>query len=333
MKRKLFILTVVALFIGALAGACSKENNFILDEWLEISQDRSEGSQFNLMKQSIAVPGSNATVDVVFVLQGEFDMGAEDFDYEASGYEKPKHHVIISKDFAMALTPVTQELYEAVMGFNPVRAKVEQDPSLQAFLGSQKPVVWVTYDDAVEFCDKLSAKTGKHFYLPSEAQWEYAARGGHAALPERTKYSGGNVLDNVGWYVDNAPVDTVEYYEEYYDEESGTTIIDTIRKAYRHIMPVRSKSSNAIDIYDMCGNVWEWCADFFYYYSQEEQTDPVGLDTLSYHGHPLHYHVYRGGAWDSKDTKCRLTYRYPHEIAPENFTCDSTIGFRVAMEL
>lgn len=333
MKRKLFIMTVAALFVGAIFGSCSKENTFVLDEWLEISQDRSEDGAFNLMKQSIKVPGSNATVDVVFILKGEFDMGAEDFDYEAFGYEKPKHHVVISKDFAMSVTPVTQELYEAVMDTNPVRTWSEINPALKGFLGPQKPIVWVSYDDAVEFCSRLSAKTGKTFYLPSEAQWEYAARGGHAALPGRTKYCGSDNLGKVGWYIGNVPVDTIEYYVENFDDEEGTVTIDTIRTPTRHIMPVRGKDRNVLDLYDMSGNVWEWCADYFYYYTTEEQTDPIGLDTLTYHGQHLHYHVYRGGAWNSKDTKCRVTYRYPHEIAPENFTCDSTIGFRVAMEL
>ena len=333
MKRKLFILSVAALVIGALAGACSKENTFILDEWLEISQDRTDGRSFNLMKQSIKVPGSNATVDVVFILKGEFDMGAEEFDYMAYGYEKPKHHVVISKDFAMGATPVTQELYEAVMGTNPVRTKTSANPALQGFLGADKPVVWVTYEDAVEFCSRLSEKTGKHFYLPSEAQWEYAAHGGHAALPGRTLYSGGDELDKLGWYNVNTPVENFEIYMEDFDDETGATVIDTFQVASRHIMPVGKKDRNIIDLYDMSGNVWEWCSDYFYYYTTADQTDPIGQDTLSYHGQQLHYHVYRGGAWNTNNIKCRITYRYPHEIAPENFTCDSTIGFRVAMEL
>lgn len=333
MKRKLLTLTFVAVAVATFVGACSKENTFILDDWREITSDHTDGRSFNLMKQSIKVPGSAATVDVVFILKGEFDMGAEDFDYDAFGYEKPQHHVVISKDFGLAVTPVTQELYEAVMGVNPVRAKVEANPELLGFLGPDKPVVWVTYEDAVTFCNKLSAKTGKHFYLPSEAQWEYAARGGHAALPERTKYSGSNILAKVGWYALNTPVDTIEYNTEEYDEETDMTYMVTHRVGTKHVMPVRSKDRNIIDVYDMCGNVWEWCADYFYYYTKDTQTDPIGLDTLTYHGQQLRYHVYRGGAWNSDNIKCRLTYRYPHEIAPENFTCDSTIGFRVAMEL
>lgn len=332
MKRKLFILTIAAIIVAAFVVSCSKENTFVLDEWLELSQDRTEGGSFNLMKQSIKVPGSDASVDIVFVLKGEFDMGAEDFDYDAFGYEKPMHHVIISNDFGMAVTPVTQALYEAVMDTNPVRTWAEANPALQGFLGPDKPIVWVSYDDAVEFCNRLSAKTGKHFYLPSEAQWEYAARGGHVASG-RTKYCGSDIINKVGWYTDNIPLDTVEYYTEEYDEETGLVYTDTHRVSTRHIMPVRGKDCNVIDIYDMTGNVWEWCSDYFYYYSTEEQTDPIGLDTLTYHGQELHYHVYRGGAWNAKEIKCRVTYRYPHEIAPENFTCDSTIGFRVAMEL
>jgi formylglycine-generating enzyme required for sulfatase activity len=333
MKRKLLTLTFVAVAVATFVGACSKENTFILDDWREITSDHTDGRSFNLMKQSIKVPGSDATVDVVFILKGEFDMGAEYFDPDAFSYEKPQHHVVISKDFGLAVTPVTQALYEAVMDTNPVRTWAEAHPELQGFLGADKPVVWVTYEDAVEFCNKLSAKTGKHFYLPSEAQWEYAARGGHAALPERTKYSGSNILAKVGWYALNTPVDTIVYNTEEYDEETGMNNIITHRVPSQHIMPVRSKERNIIDVYDMSGNVWEWCADYFYYYSTETQTDPVGLDTLTYHGQQLHYHVYRGGAWNSNNIKCRLSYRYPHEIAPENFTCDSTIGFRVAMEL
>lgn len=332
--KKNSLMLFAAFALAVLLNACAKDSNYLIDEVLDVNKD---SESVRIMKQHVAVPGTDQTVDLIVILKGDFLMGADYYDPAAYSYEQPQHKVTISQDFAFAEVPVTQALYEAVMDTNPVRTWAEASPALRGFLGADKPIVWVTYEDALEFCRRLSAMTGKNFSLPTEAQWEYVARGGHAARRVQTIYAGSDRLDSVGWFQINTPRDSVIVIDTIYDEYEDSTYYDTTVYKNRHVMPVRGKKPNIIGVYDLCGNVWEWCRDYFNYYTADDQVDPLGLDTVTIHpdGHHEEYHAYirRGGSWASDERHSRLTYRFPHEISIYNFTCDSTIGFRVVMDM
>ena len=182
---------------------------------------------------------------------GTFNMGAtSEQGSDAGSNEYPVHSVTLS-DYYIGETEVTQELWEAVMGSNP-----------SYFKGSQNPVEKVSWNDCKEFITKLNRLTGKNFRLPTEAEWEYAARGGNKSKGYY-KYSGSNTIDNVAWYDGNSSSATHN---------------------------VKTKSPNELGIYDMSGNVWEWCEDWFGDYSSGSQTNPTGPSSGS-------YRVLRGGSW------------------------------------
>ncbi|MGF1534828.1 MAG: formylglycine-generating enzyme family protein [Bernardetiaceae bacterium] len=197
----------------------------------------------------------------VWIPEGEFMMGSEDYDNE-----KPLHRVRLS-GFWLSQFLATQELYLAVTGQNP-----------SYFAGSpHRPVDQVSWDDARAFLGRLGEMTGKNFALPTEAQWEYAARAG-----EPYTYAGSDHLHEVGWYEDNA---------------------------HRETKPVGLKKPNAWGLYDMSGNVWEWCQDRWssdYYAECAKQglvVDPAGpADGLG--------RVLRGGSWLNYAQYCRVAYRF-----------------------
>lgn len=182
-------------------------------------------------------------IPMVNVEGGPFIMGAPDDDSDAYDYEKPQHRVTLSP-FAIGATEVTQKLWTAVMGSNPSN-----------FEGEDNPVEMVSWDDCLKFIKKLNEDFGdklgdKQFRLPTEAEWEYAARGGQQS--KEYKYIGGDDPDEVAWYGDNSNDET---------------------------HPVAQKKPNELGIYDMAGNVWEWCWDWFDDYPSTSQTDPTGPAT------------------------------------------------------
>ena len=184
-------------------------------------------------------------------------------DSDAKGNESPVHNVTLS-DYYIGETEVTQELWTAVMGNNP-----------SYYSGNPKrPVEKVTWNACQEFVKKLNQLTGKNFRLPTEAEWEYAARGGKKS--KGYKYSGSNTIDDVAWYPSN----------------SGSKTHD-----------VKTKQANELGIYDMSGNVYEWCQDWYGSYSSSSQTNPTGSTSGS-------FRVYRGGSWISGAGYCRVSYRY-----------------------
>ena len=176
---------------------------------------------------------------------------------------------------------VTQAQWEAVMGSNPSKYK-----------GSNLPVENVSYEDAVAFCRKLSSLTGRTYRLPTEAEWEYAARGGNQS--QGYKYSGSNDLSSVAWY-------------------SG----------FRGTHAVGIKRANELGLYDMSGNVWEWCSDWYgkNYYSYSPQSNPQGPGSGK-------YRVIRGGSWYGSASYCRVSFRYDRTPSRRNFD----LGFRVVLE-
>lgn len=207
---------------------------------------------------------------MVAVEGGTFTMGAtSEQGGDADDDERPTHQVTLSS-YYIGETEVTQELWEAVMGSNPSR-----------FKGSNRPVESVSWNDCQEFISRLNAKTGKTFRLPTEAEWEYAARGGHSG---GYKYSGSDIIYDVAWFDMNSS-----------DKGSSSPDYGT--------HPVASKRANELGIYDISGNVWEWCSDWWYgAYSSSSQSNPTGPSSGS-------LRVVRGGGWDSGAGTCRVSYR------------------------
>ena len=193
---------------------------------------------------------------------GTFRMGATSEQGSGEGDEKPVHYVTLS-DYHIGETEVTQELWQAVMGSNPSYFKGD----------NQRPVENVSWDDCQEFIKKLNRLTGKKFRLPTEAEWEYAARGGKYS--RGYKYSGSNNSDEVAWY----------------DSNSGS-------KTH----PVKTKKDNELGLYDMSGNVWEWCNDWWGCYQSNSQTNPTGPSEGE-------SRVLRGGGWCYFDMGVRVSRR------------------------
>ena len=226
-------------------------------------------------KKTFTVNG--VSFNMIYVQGGTFKMGAN--DSKAYDKEKPVHRVTLS-DYYIGETEVTQELWEAVMGSNPSWSK-----------GSNKPVETVSWDDCQEFVAKLNELTGKNFSLPTEAQWEYAARGGKKS--RGYKYSGSNTIGKVAWNTDNSSDST---------------------------HPVGTKSPNELGLYDMSGNVCVWCSDRDGSYSSSSQTNPTGPTTGS-------YRMFRGGSWCHSARHCRVTHR--SSDYPSNR--DRNYGLRLAL--
>ena len=249
-------------------------------------------------KKTFTVNG--VSFDMMKVEAGTFMMGATPEMKQPFDFEKPAHQVTLTKNYYMGRTPVTQALWVAVMGqevkpsfvgrlFGKGSTYVDNNPS--KFKGNNKPVERVSWDDCQEFIAKLNAMTGKRFRLPTEAEWEFAARGGNNS--KHYQYSGSNNIDNVAWYTDNS---------------SNTT------------HDVATKSPNELGLYDMSGNVWEWCQDWYGSYSSNTQYDPTGPSSGS-------YRVYRGGGRIFDARCCRSSYRSSY--GPDG-RC-SLIGLRLAL--
>ena len=218
---------------------------------------------------------------MVGVEGGTFTMGATSEQGTSDPYddEYPTHSVTLS-DFAIGETEVTQELWQAVMGSNP-----------SSFSGTNLPVEEVSWNDCQTFITKLNQLTGKNFRLPTEAEWEYAARGGNKS--KGYKYAGSNTLSDVAWYGDNSSSKT---------------------------HPVQQKQANELGLYDMSGNVYEWCQDWFGGYSSSAQTNPTGPVSGS-------YRVGRGGSWSGSAGYCRVSLRYSY--TPANYF--NVLGLRLAL--
>ena len=218
--------------------------------------------------------------NMVYVSGGTFTMGAtSEQGIDAYNDEKPTHSVTLSS-FYLCKYEVTQALWQAVMGNNP-----------SSFKGDNLPVEQVSWNDCQTFISRLNNLTGKNFRLPTEAEWEYAARGGNRS--RGYKYSGSNTLSDVAWYDGKS--------------ESGTH-------------PVGSKSPNELGLYDMSGNVREWCSDRYGTYSSTSQTNPTGPSSGS-------GRVNRGGSWYDVTRSCRLSSRY--DDAPVNR--HGLLGLRLAL--
>lgn len=226
-----------------------------------------------------AYTDKNTGIELVFVKGGCYSMG--DTFGDGSSDERPVHNVCLS-DFYIGKYEVTQGQWQKVMGRNP---------SHFSNCGDNCPVENVSWDDIQDFISRFNRQTGRNYRLPTEAEWEYAARSGGKSQ----KYAGGNDVDSVAWYSSNS---------------GGKT------------HPVGQKRPNGLGIYDMSGNVWEWCKDWYGsdYYSQSQRDNPTGPSSGS-------YRVDRGGSWVLSAAYARASYRFRYDPDDRG----NSLGFRLAL--
>ena len=238
--------------------------------------------------------GNGISMRLALIPPGKFLMGSPYSETYAASNEKPQREVTITKSFYMGLTEVTQGQWRAVMGTEPWKGKG------YAKEGAENPALYVSWHDATAFCTKLSQKTGRIIRLPTEAEWEYACRAG-----SKTRFYFGDDSSKLGdyaWHSRNAY---------------------NIGEKYAH--PVARKKPNAWGLYDMHGNVWEWCADRCgrkHYSATGNAVDPTGPGSGT-------YRVLRGGSFCSDVGSCRSAYRFKHH--PDYR--DDHRGFRVVLPL
>ena len=284
MRKYILFIMLLAFSMGAAAQPQitrkpkpkkeqAKPNNAQRNQKPAANQSQKPKPKVAYKNKTFTVNG--VSFNMVYVAGGTFQMGSNDGDDD----EKPVHSVTLS-DYYIGQTEVTQELWQAVMGSNP--AKYEKGPTL--------PVYYVSWNDCQEFISKLNRLTGGRFRLPTEAEWEYAARGGNKS--RGYKYSGSDYLGSVAWYKDN----------------SG-----------REVHPVGSKSANELGLYDMSGNVFEWCSDWYGSYPSSPQTNPTGASSGS-------GRVLRGGGYCFKESNCRSAFRVSIVPASRFYSW----GFRLA---
>ena len=233
---------------------------------------------------------------MIFVEGGTFSMGGTpEQGSDVQDDELPVHQVTLS-NFRIGETEVTQELWMAVMGSNPSMCCSANNPSYSDDF--QRPVEQVTWNDCQEFISKLNELTGETFRLPTEAEWEFAARGGNKS--KGYMYAGSNNLEEVALYWGNIP--SQQPHTEGYGAQA-----------------VGLKKPNELGLYDMSGNVWEWCYDWYGSYTSAAQTNPTGPSTSK-------WHVLRGGSWSSsKPERCRVARR------SRSSGSLSDLGLRLAM--
>ena len=235
---------------------CAEDGIIIADVILKLNFKMSGEIELNYQ--------ADEEIEMVLVEGGIFLMGCtNEQESDCHNDERPVHQVTVSS-FRIGKYEITQGQWKKVMGNNPAYFSK----------GDRYPVENVSWEDAQEFIRQLNIKTGRNYRLPTEAEWEYAARGGNESLGY--KYSGSNNLNNVAWNVDNSGEST---------------------------HPVGSKSPNELGICDMSGNVWEWCSDWSSAYSASAQTNPTGA-SFGF------YRVLRGGCWRGVASDCRVAFRY-----------------------
>ena len=271
---------IVQLFPG--------DGSIVLNEEVSLVAGETETVKLEVKKEQIQEKpaqqpqlNSGTNIDMVYVPGGSFTMGCTSEQGDCESDEKPSHTVSLSS-FYIGKNEITQAQWRAVMGTNPSN-----------FSGCDNcPVENVSWNDAQQFIQKLNQQTGKRYRLPTEAEWEYAARGGNKS--RGYDYSGSNDIGAVSWYKDNSDSKT---------------------------HPVGQKQANELGIYDMSGNVWEWCSDWYANYSSSPSSNPQGPST------GCSSRVLRGGSWSSAATYCRVAYR--RNFSPEIRGISN--GFRVLL--
>lgn len=243
----------------------------------------------NVQKEIKIVQEASAwynSIEMIEVEGGIFNMGSQNSNVDGNNYDEQAYaiespvHKVTVSDFKICRFEITQAQWQAAMGNNPSTCK-----------GDKLPVETVTWDDVQLFINALNEATGLEYRLPTEAEWEYAANGGNKS--NGFKYSGYSVLGACAWYYSNSSATSHE---------------------------VGSKEPNELGLYDMSGNVREWCGDWFEYYTSADAVNPQGASTGN-------GKVNKGGSWTTPAINCRNTYRqtnYVYESAKD-------LGFRLAL--
>lgn len=235
--------------------------------------------------------GKTVTFTMKYVEHGTFMMGGD--DEEAEWRDKPVHQVTLTNDYYIGESEVTQALWYAVMGMSPT-LDVDFQWQSRYGLGDNYPAYYIAYTNCLDFISKLNAITNQRFRFPTEAEWEFAARGGNKS--KGYKYSGSNTIDDVAWY----------------NENSNTSA---------HI--VKEKKANELGIYDMSGNVSEWCSDWYNYYKTTPQTNPTGGTSGS-------EREMRGGSCIYLAKYCRVSSRGYNQ--PDQYSYPIFQGLRLVLE-
>ncbi len=252
--------------------------------------------------------GNGISLEMVDIPGGTFTMGAPATEAESTDYERPQHQVTVNP-FSMGKYPITQAQWQAVAASPQINRELDPDPS--NFKGADRPVEQVSWYDAVEFCDRLAKATGRDYRLPSEAEWEYACRAGtntpfhfgETITTDLANYAGTDDKENK-WSGSYARGPKGVYRQE-------TTFVGSFLVA------------NAFGLYDMHGNVWEWCADEWH---DNYKDAPLSGNVWSIKSDSK-YRLLRGGSWYNDPRICRSAYRDRNE--PDNRNDD--LGFRVVV--
>ena len=252
-------------------------------------QQHGDGSS----SQDFTETAYGVNMKMIWVEGGEFLMGCTSEQGNDCGDDEENVRRVTVDGFYIGMLEVTQAQWEKVMGTSTYQQRNKANPDWPIYgIGDDYPMYYVSWGEAMEFCRQLSVKTGRNYTLPTEAQWEYAARGGNKN--DGTKYAGSNDISEVAWYEGNSP---------------------------SSMHTVGSKRANALGIYDMSGNVWEWCKDWYASsYSSSDTNNPTGPSSGS-------YRVNRGGSWFYSASYCRVAYR-SYNSPGYRF---SYLGFRVVL--
>ena len=309
-----FVISIAGIFLACLNASEASDTENKPELQIPPGFEMLKGAASDSKGRASEIRHKATGIEMVYVAPGVFMMGSPSSEKNMRENET-QHKVKLTKAYYIGKYEVTQEQWKKVTGKSPSK-----------FKGTDLPVEQVTWDECRLFCKKLNGMAassdpaaaqelntdgGCHFRLPSEAEWEYAARGGN-----RNKgfiYSGGNNLDKVGWYYENSGDSRLS---------DSTWGIDKSNGNNGRTHPVGRKSANELGIYDMSGNIWEWCSDLLGDYPAGEGTDPSGAATGS-------QRVHRGGGWYGVSWICRSAAR--SGLTPDN--CGCYLGLRIVLDI